>query len=123
MDIPILTFHTHGIIQYVISFTWHHIFKVPLCCSTDWYFILFLWSDIPLWDFPGGLVVENPLACRSHGFNPWVGKIPCRRKQLPTPVPLPGNSHGQGSLLGYSAWGLKRVGHDLVTKNNKYFTV
>ena len=41
MDIPISTFHTYGIIQSMISFTWHRVFKVPLCCSTDWYFILF----------------------------------------------------------------------------------
>ena len=29
------------------------------------------------------------------GFNPWVGKIPWRREQLPTPVFLPGEFHGQ----------------------------
>ena len=33
-------------------------------------------------------------------------------KRLPTPVFLPGNSHGQRSLAGYSLWGCKRVGHD-----------
>ena len=37
----------------------------------------------------------------------WVGKIPWRRKWLPTPVFLPGKSHGQRSLAGYSPWGLK----------------
>ena len=35
-------------------------------------------------------------------FNPWVGKIPWRRKWQPTPVFLPGKSHGQRSLVGYS---------------------
>ena len=30
---------------------------------------------------------------------------PCRRKRHPTPVSLPGGSHGQRSLGGYSAWG------------------
>ena len=44
---------------------------------------------------------------------------PLGRKQLPTPVPLPGKSHGQGSLEGYSAWGLKRAGHDLVSKQQQ----
>ena len=34
---------------------------------------------------------------------------PLGRKQLPTPVPLPGKSHGQGSLEGYSAWGRKEL--------------
>ena len=35
------------------------------------------------------------------GFNPWVGKIPWKREGLPTPVFLPGESHGQRSLAGY----------------------
>ena len=33
----------------------------------------------------------------------WVGKIPWRRTWQPTPVFLPGESHGQRSLVGYSA--------------------
>ena len=44
--------------------------------------------------------------CRSPGFAPWV-KISRRRKRLPTPVFLPGESHGQRSLAGYSPWGHK----------------
>ena len=40
-------------------------------------------------------------------FDPWVGKIPWRRKWQPTPVFLPGESHGQRSLAGYSPWGCK----------------
>ena len=43
---------------------------------------------------------------RRHGFHPWVGKTPWRRAQQPTPVFLPGESHGQRSLGGYSPWGL-----------------
>ena len=34
------------------------------------------------------------------GFDPWVGKIPWRRKWQPAPGFLPGESHGQGSLVG-----------------------
>ena len=37
----------------------------------------------------------------------WVGKIPWRRERLPTPVRLPGESHGQRSLVDYSIWGCK----------------
>jgi len=37
----------------------------------------------------------------------WVGKIPWRRAWQPTPVFLPGESHGQRSLVGYSPWSLK----------------
>ena len=35
-------------------------------------------------------------------FDPWVVKIPWRRAWQPTPVFLPGESHGQRSLAGYS---------------------
>ena len=39
------------------------------------------------------------------GYNPWVRKIPWRRKWQPTPVL--GKSHGWRSLVGYSPWGYK----------------
>ena len=42
-----------------------------------------------------------------QSLNPWVGKIPWRRKWQPTPVFLPGESHGQRSLVGYNPWGCK----------------
>jgi len=35
---------------------------------------------------------ESASQCRRHGFDPWVRKIPCRRKRQPTPVFLPGKS-------------------------------
>ena len=47
--------------------------------------------------------------CQRHGFDPWVGKIPWRRKWQFTLVFLPGKSHGQSSLLGYSPWDCKGV--------------
>ena len=52
-------------------------------------------------------MVKNLLEYRRPGFNPWVGKIPWRRTWQPTPVFLPGESHGQRSLVGYSPWGHK----------------
>ena len=39
------------------------------------------------------------------GFDPWVRKIPWRRKWQSTPVFLPGEFLGQRSLVGYSPWG------------------
>ena len=48
------------------------------------------------------------LQCGRTRFNPWVGKI-WRRKWQPTPVFLPGNSHGQRSLVGYSPRGPKEL--------------
>ena len=47
------------------------------------------------------------LQCGRPGFNPWVRQIPWRRKWQPTPVFLPGESHGRRSLVGYSPWGRK----------------
>ena len=43
-------------------------------------------------------------------FKPWVGKIPWHRKWPPTPVLLPGESHGQRSLVGYSPCSSKESG-------------
>ena len=40
-------------------------------------------------------------------FDPWVRKIPWRREWQPTPVFLPGEFHGQRSLVGYSPWDWK----------------
>ena len=42
-------------------------------------------------------------------FDPWVGTIPWRRARQPTPVILPGESHGQRSLAGYCPWGCKEA--------------
>ena len=47
--------------------------------------------------------------CRKPRFDPWVGKIPWRRERLPAPVFLPGEFHGQRSLVSYSLWGLKEL--------------
>ena len=55
--------------------------------------------------------------CRRHSsitgqatrFNPWVRKIPWRKKWQPTPVFLPGKFHGKRSLAGYSSWSRKEL--------------
>ena len=49
------------------------------------------------------------------GFDPWVGKMPWRRKWQSTPVFLPGKSHGWRSLVGYCPWGRKELGDDWAT--------
>ena len=60
---------------------------------------------------PGGTGGKEPACqCRRHkrlGFDPWVRKIPWRRKWQPSPVFLPGEFHGQRSPAGYSPWGCK----------------
>ena len=60
------------------------------------------------------LMAKNPpakAADERHRLHPWVRKVPWRRKWQPTPVFLPGKSHAQRSLAGYSAQGC-RVRHD-----------
>ena len=63
------------------------------------------------WWFSGK---ESPCQCRRLRFDPWIGKVPWRRKWQPTPVFLPGESYGQRSLAGYSPWGHTEL--DLMTK-------
>ena len=91
-----------------------HIFPdlVPLC--------LFLWRvlicipnfnnmTISLVAFRGTFLMG--IHCRGwrHGFNPWVRKIPWKRKWQPSPIFLPGKSHRQRSLVGYSPKGCKEL--------------
>ena len=66
-----------------------------------------MYFDIIHSGFPGGSVVKNLPAVQETGFDSWVRKIPWRRKWQPTPGFLPGESHGQRSLVGYSPWGCK----------------
>ena len=56
------------------------------------------------------------MQCRKFRFDPWVRKIPWRRKRQPTPVFLPGESNGRRSLVGYSPWDCTELGHDSATK-------
>ena len=58
---------------------------------------------------------ESTFNVGDPGFDSWVGKIPWRRKWQPITVFLPGKSHGQRSLAGYSPW-VARVRHNSATK-------
>ena len=62
---------------------------------------------------PRWLSGKEPVCqCRRHKrlrFDPWVRKLPWRRAWQPTPVFLPGKSHGWKSLVGYSPWGHKEL--------------
>ena len=59
-----------------------------------------------MWGFPGGSdgKKKNPPAMQSLSW-----EDPLRREWLPTPVILPGESHGQRSLEGYRPLGLKEL--------------
>ena len=73
---------------------------------------LYMWTL--LWWLSGKK--KSTYQFRKRGFDPWAGKIPWKRKWQTTPIFLPRKSHEQRSLVGYSPWGLKRIGHDLATK-------
>ena len=61
--------------------------------------------------FPGGAAVKNPPAntgdASGAGSMPGLERFPWRRKCQPTPGFLPGESHGQRSLVDYSSWACK----------------
>ena len=59
--------------------------------------------------------VEKLPAVQETWFDSWVGKIPWRRKWQPTPVFLPGESHGQRSLVGYGSQSRKELDTTKVT--------
>ena len=117
-------FSNHGKNRYL------KYYKIAVLHNKDWFYCLeklidFLNHGKITRGYPWWLSSkESACQCRRDGFNPWVRKIPWRRKWQRTPAFLPGESHGQRSLAGYSPrdW---RVGHDVVIKqqqqNNQCF--
>ena len=85
----------------------------PFVVGLKWKVLMLavLSKQIYTYGFPGGASGKAPTCqCRRYkrcGFDPWVGKIPWRGAWQPTPVFLPGESHGQRNLAGYSPWGCK----------------
>ena len=84
-------------------------------CHWLWRHISYLNSPGLHLGFPGSISGKDPACqyrrCKRWQFDPWVGKIPWRRAWPPPPLLLPGESHGQRSLVGCSSWGC-RVRHD-----------
>ena len=66
-------------------------------------------AETHLLGFPGDKVVKNlPANAGDTGLIPGSGRSP-RRKWQPTPIFLPGGSHGQKRLAGYSPWGCREL--------------
>ena len=87
--------HTHTHILYN-PFQILSIFSIIDCITRYW--------GLPRWHSRK----ESACQCRGHKrhrFDPWVRKIPWRRKWQPTSLFLPGKSHVQRTLAGYSSWG------------------
>ena len=93
----------------VICFPWYHTFMLFISKKMSSKYpslkTIVIAVGLPRW-----LSGKEPTCqCKrhkGHGFDPWVGKIPWRRKRQPTPVFLPGESLGQRSLAGYSPRGV-----------------
>ena len=82
----------------------------PLCIhlSSLLAFLLIEVTPDGVGGFPGGSDgKESTCNAGDLGSIPWVGKIPQRRAWQPTPIFLPGEFHGQRSLVGCSPWGHK----------------
>ena len=97
-------------------FSEHSAKTIPLMdVSVSFYFVIKSLLRLPWWLSGKGSTCQ----CRRCRFNPWLRQIPWRWKWQPTPVFLPGKSHGQRSLVVYSPWGCKRVKHSLVTNQQQ----
>ena len=88
----------------------HHLSARPGGAGEGSYTVLGWESNIPpQYRLPRCLSGKEPICqcrrCRRLEFNPCVGKISWRRRKQPIPVFLPGKSHGQRSLEGYSPRG------------------
>ena len=96
-----------------------HLPTLCLCCgflslvstlsSTFWY------------DWPSNRLALKMVKSLLTMRETWVGKIPWRRKWQPTPVFLPGESHGQRSLANYNPRGCKES--DMTEQLHFYFQV
>ena len=64
--------------------------------------------------FPGASGVKNPPTMQKYGFNLWVEEEMATYSNI-----LPRKIRGQRSLVGYSPWDHRRVGHDLATKQQQ----
>ena len=67
------------------------------------------------WGSPGSTNGKEPARqcqrrrCKRRKFDPWVEKIPWRKKWQPTPVFLPGEVHGQRRLMCFDLYGCKEL--------------
>ena len=86
---------------------------------THIYFYIYMYTHTHTYGLPRWFSGKEPACqCTRHGLNPWVRKIPWRRKWQSIPVFLPRKSHGQRGL----AWDHKRVSYDLAIKQHPTHT-
>ena len=129
-NLQIFIIHPSVAVYFLKNLFCHHrVFQ-----SIDFFFFLENVVLLKLWSYRFNITLikllprwfsgkESACQWRRHKLDPWVGKIPWRRKWQPTPVLLPGKSQGWRSLGGCSARGYKRVRHDVVTKTTTTITL
>ena len=78
--------------------------------------LLFKWKYLNTGGFPGGSVVKNTPANTGDMSLILDREDPLEKETVTHSSILPGKSYGQRSLVGYSPWGQKRVGHELAAK-------
>ena len=96
--------------QYEDFMMWSRIIEIHISCDVE-RFLRYIRYESERCMFTQGLPwwpSKEPTftvwgGCRRPRFDPWVGKIPWRREWQPTPVFVPGKSHGQRRLAGYSS--------------------
>ena len=119
-SLVLLKFNVHNYSYFLWHWTWIILWHL------SWFFSLFLANRcimcriLTLYRLPRWLSSkESTCQCRRPQFDLLVGKIPWRRKWQPAPVFLPGWSHRQRNLAGYSPWRRKESDTTEWLKNNK----
>ena len=98
----------------ILASIWYH-----QCFGFELSYIL-----IGMWGLPGGSVVKNPPAKQDTWLWSLVQEDCLENEKATTPVFLPGKSHGQRSLAGYSPWGHKELDMtEQLNNNNRYVMI
>ena len=92
----------------LLSRQWNY-FPTALSYSTLFHAISTAATKVSRLQINGSVVKNPPVNARGVGLIPGSGRCPWRTKWPPTPVFLPGESHGQRSLAGYSPWCCKEL--------------
>ena len=93
---------------------------IPIIFDLFLYLLIYIYLDIHIYVYiythihihMASLVVQTVMnlpAMLETQFDPWVRKIPWRRKQQVISVFLPGKFHGERSLVGYRPWSHKKL--------------
>ena len=95
---------------WIVSWTlWIFVLKTLELTTTLWRMLIFVAVSFSSLSFPDGSDGKECLQCQRPVFSPWVRKILWSRKWQSTPEFLPGKSHGQRSLAGYSPQNCKEL--------------